>query len=221
MRAIIIAVAILATSSAFAADAPGTQFVQQYVWDIGTFEDIRLQAAAEKNITKNETLASCIRMGTRFQLELDVAAARMKTFNLPGEMKDTPGLIASVYQQRADLYRELGESCAAILSGPKRGADYGAIAANAPKINAKLDYNAKTLFQGSAIIAMALIDQKPDAHGKLSHLVITRREKAELVKTVNSSFGKKLNEKNPTYLVGSVKLIKKFLMTTTHKCADE
>lgn len=211
----------LPIDTAAAVDAPGGRFVQQYIWDIGAFEAVREKALTETNTNANQEIASCIRTGMRFQLELDSASRRMRAIKLPGVMKETPGLIASTYEQRSQLYRELTDTCVAFMANPKPGTDYGAMAANGPKINAKLDFNAKSLFEGSALIAAALIDQTPDAQGKLSHIVLTRREKNELLQSISSLFGKSIDEKNQTYLIASVQLIRRWLTTSGHKCADE
>ena len=49
-----------------------------------------------------------------------------------------------------------------LLSGPKPGVDYGAVAAEAPKITARLDYLDRVLFEtASPLVFMSLIHPKP------------------------------------------------------------
>jgi hypothetical protein len=92
--------------------------------------------------------------------------------------------------------------------------------ADMPKIRAFLDSMDETLFQASGVAWAILIDQKPDSKNHLSHLMITKAERAELLRDLDAGFGQKLDDKNANYLVSSAALLK-ILLTKNYEYADE
>jgi hypothetical protein len=88
-----------------------------------------------------------------------------------------------------------------MISGPKPGVDYGAIAAQAPKLSATLDYVDHAIFEATPLVFGTLIDPVPDANNKMSKLIITSAERKKLIGDINSYFGTKLDQKDQPWLV--------------------
>jgi hypothetical protein len=63
-------------------------------------------------------------------------------------------------------------------------------------------------------------DQKPDKNGHLSHLVITKAEREQLVHALVTEFGDKIDQKNQNYTVSSASLLKAYLLKN-YSCSDE
>jgi hypothetical protein len=57
-----------------------------------------------------------------------------------------------------------------------------------------MDYVDHAIFEASPLIFATLIDQAPDANGKMSKLIITDAQRLKLVSNINSYFGKKLDQ---------------------------
>ncbi len=98
----------------------------------------------------------------------------------------------------------------AFLSGPKPGVDYDAMAADAPKITAMLEYIDRSLFQATPAIFAMLIDDKPDRQG-MGRLSITRAERDRLVRSLRISFGKKLDQHDQNLIVSSASVLRDYL----------
>jgi hypothetical protein len=94
------------------------------------------------------------------------------------------------------------------------------MASEIPELRAKLDDIDDSILKATPAVFMTLLDSRPDSQNHLSHLVITRAERAELLDHINSSFGDKLNQKNPPYLVGVAVVLRNGLLKD-YKCADE
>lgn len=62
----------------------------------------------------------------------------------------------------------------AFVQGPKPGVDYRAMAAEAPKLTAMIEYVDKSVFQATPLIFATLIADKSDSQGHMSRLRITR-----------------------------------------------
>lgn len=89
-----------------------------------------------------------------------------------------------------------------------------------PQIRAVLDDARKTLFQAAPVVFMTLIDQNPDSQGHLSHLAITKEEKAALEDQLNIILKDKPDKGDQDYFVGSAMILRAGLQKG-HKCADE
>jgi hypothetical protein len=93
--------------------------------------------------------------------------------------------------------------CSAFVGGPKPNVDYTKLGADIPKTRAKLDFIDKALFEATPAIFMTLIDSKPDSNGHASHLSITKAERADLIKQIDTDFGSKLDDKGANYTVSA------------------
>jgi hypothetical protein len=102
---------------------------------------------------------------------------------------------------------------------PLPGVDYEFLA-ELPKLRAFLENDDQTLFQATPLVFGMLIDERPDSKNHASHLLITKAERSELLRSLDAAFGQKLDDKKPNYVVGSAALLKAFL-SKNFKCADE
>lgn len=206
MRRLSILGAILIAISwpASAAETTPYQFVSAYLYELGTLEDER--AKGEKDIANHPgDMASCIRNFEAIGLELDAAANNLGTMKIHtgSEADVAPQYIANFLIQKREAINRLTKICAQMIQGPKAGVDYGPIAAEAPKITAKIEHLDKTMFQMAPIEFATLIDMKADSKGHANHLVISRSERDNLLKTINNYFGEKIKSANPNYAVST------------------
>ena len=98
--------------------------------------------------------------------------------------------------------------------------DYQALAAKVPEIRAELDAVGKAEFQAAGLVFMTLIDQKPDSHGHVSHLLITKAEKAELQDQLDIMLKDEPDKGDHDYYISAAMVLRGGLQKG-HKCADE
>lgn len=185
-----------------------------------------LQQTAKKEFAENQSsdgqTATGIRVGTRTLLEMDQSIRRLTLIPVTGRWAETRDLLKRLHEQRMELFLEMTENAKNILSGPRPGVDYGAMAARAPELTALVENNDKAVFQMSQVMFFALVDegrQGPD--GNLHHLILTKTERASIVQSIDRSFGPALDDKNATHIVLSAWAIKHGLTGTHYKAADE
>lgn len=203
-------------------ETPHLAFVTEYVRELAAIEGIR--DSGQKELTEasddpNATFSNMIHTSTLFQLELGSQIRMLKDMNLKAPYNFLIPDITAFYEQKIALWQRMVEIGSAFMS-PKPGVDYGKLTAELPKIRAKLDYVDESLFQITPAIFATLIDIKPDSRNHVSHLVITKAEKTDLIDKIDTDFGSKLDEKGQNYTVGSAKVLKDYLLKD-YKCSDE
>jgi hypothetical protein len=144
----------------------------------------------------------------------------MRTLELPNQHKQSPEIIARIWEQEVAVYQKLTSMCAIFMQGANAGVDYSAIEAEAPKLAANIDDLDKKLFESSPLVCAALVTDTSDAQGHSKHLILTRKERDEMVDALNSSLPE-IDEKNPGYLTSGAKVLKIFLTKSGHRTADE
>jgi hypothetical protein len=60
-------------------------------------------------------------------------------------------------------------------------------------------------------VAATLIDEKPDSQGHMSRLIITKAERNDLIKRIQTLFGAKLGQKQQNYYVSSATVLRDWL----------
>ena len=215
----LIALQVFFTTAAHANGA--YDFVTEYVRELGAIENIRANAERESKDPTANTLAGCIRNAEKFQLELRSQIAVLRSFTLPSEFKDLIPSITRFYEYKIGTWKELSGTCSALLAGPQPEVNYGKLAAEAPKLNARLEYIDKSLFDATPLVFATLINQRPDSQNHLSHLIISREQRNRLVRSIVSYFGKALDQKTQNYTVSSASLLKTYLTEKGYKCSDE
>jgi TPR repeat protein len=195
----------LATPSS-AADTP-LEFVQKYIHAVSSIEYIR--ATSEKELAaepdSTQITLTCIRSTEALNLELLASIAIMNSTHLQTGFgaDEAPQLAAGYFALKREAENELGSICASAIAdeSKKSGVDYGAILVNMAKITARINYIDKLIYQNSGLVFMTLISKRPDSQNHMSHLVITRSERAALLETIVASFGDKLEKPDKKYTV--------------------
>jgi hypothetical protein len=154
------------------------------------------------------------------QLELGSQIRSLKAMHLEPPFDETVRIISGFYAHKIDLYQRMIEISSAFIGGPKPGADYDSLAAEMPKMRAKLEFIDKAIFDATPLICASLIDRKPDSKGHASHLIITKVEREALVRDITNRFGSKLDQNDQSYMVAAASVLKAYLLKD-FKCADD
>jgi hypothetical protein len=202
-----------------AAETPHLVFVSEYVRELGANEDMR--ARGEKDVAEADQFAGMIRSSTRIIFELTAQANIMKGMTLNKPFDALPTSIAAFYEQKIQVHRQFIEMASAFVAGPKPDVDYGSMAADAPKLEATLEYIDRALFNATPLVFATLIADKPDKEGHMSRLRITRVERDKLVRSLQISFGDKMERKDQDYIVSSATVLRDYLSKKGYKCSDE
>jgi hypothetical protein len=119
--------------------------------------------------------------------------------------------------------QEMNQIAKAMLSGPAPGVNYGAMTARAPELTAQVEQIDKSMFQMSQPLFLALVDDgRVDADGNLHHLILNKKDRAGMVHTIDTAFGRSLDDnKNSTSIVNAAWAIKYGLTRPIYKAADE
>jgi hypothetical protein len=200
------------TISSQAQETPHIQFVSEYIRQLGKIERIRSLANDELQGDAANRMAGCVRSATRFQLELQSQILMLQSMRLNPPFETLAESLASFNERKASLYKRMSDGCAAIMSGPKPGVDYDAIAADAPKVTAELEYVDNALFEATPLVFATLIDPVPDTLNHMSKLIITNAERKKLIADINYYFGGKLDQKDQNSLVSAASVLKGYLL---------
>jgi hypothetical protein len=208
---------------------PRLDFVTEYIREISAQENIR--ANAEKEIANVSTqggqsteLRSGIHASTLMQIELRSDIQMLSGMHLdldPSLNKLIPSLIKA-WEEKVRLHQRMIDISSAFVAAgniPKPGVHYRQMVAEMPKLRAYLESIDQTVMKGTPLVFLVLVDPRPDSKNQLSHLLITKAERAELLRSLTSAFGEKLEEKDAGY--ASAVGLKIFLSSKNYKCADE
>jgi hypothetical protein len=219
---LVLAAALIALpASRAAAETSHLAFVTEYVRELGVNEHMR--ELGEKDIGEPgaDKNAAMIRSSTRIILELTSQIGMLKSMTLNPPLDGVPSALASFYDQKIQVHQKLIEMATAFVSGPKPGVDYGALAAEAPKLTATLEYIDRSLFQTTPLIFASLIADKPDSQGHMSRLRITRAERDGLLRSLQIDFGTKMDSTDQNYIVSSATVLRDYLSKKGYKCSDD
>ncbi len=163
-------------------ETPHINVVKEYVRELIEAEVLKTNGEKELSEAKtpNEQFSAGIYYSKSTQLELRSEIRMLQSMHL-NDPFDTliPSLVA-FYGDQIKLHQQLIDISDKFLAGPKAGVDYQALGAKVPEIRAELDDSRKSVFQAAPLVFMTLIDQKPDSQNHVSHLLITKAEKADL-----------------------------------------
>jgi hypothetical protein len=201
---------------------PHLRFVKEFVREL--IEDESLKTNGEKQLsqaqTPNEQFAAGIYVGKSIQLELRSQIAVLKSMRLNDPFETLiPSLIGS-YQHQIDLYQKLIDINGKFIAGPREGVDYQALAAKVPEIHAELDDARKAMFDAAVLVFTSLINMKPDSQGHVSHLLITKAEKADLLDELEILLKDEPDKGEHDYYISAAMILRGGLQKG-HKCADE
>jgi len=204
-------------------ETPHLEFVSEYSRELAATERIRATGEEEnKQDTKEGKLpfSGMLHASTMFELELGSQIKMLRGMRLNPPFDDLIPNITKAYERKIKIWQRMGEIGSEFIGGPKENVDYSKLAAEMPKLRGELDFIDQALFEATPGVFATLIGMKEDSKGHASHLIITKEEKARLVAQLNSSFGEKLDQKNPNYTVGSARVLRDYL-NKDFKCSDE
>src|SRR4030088_1166003 len=121
-------------------------------------------------------------------------------------------------QRQIELHQKVIDISSQFVAGPKPGVGYQALAPRVPEIRAELDDSRKAVFQAAALVFMTLIDQKPDSQGHVSHLLITKAEKADLQEQIDIMLKGEPDKGDHDYYISAAMVLRGGLQKG-HKCA--
>lgn len=198
--------------SAYAGETNHFIVISEYVRELGAVEAVRSQAENEiKGHSTTQLMADGIRTNTRMVLVLSTSVSMLKGMKLNKPFEDLLPNISKFYLNEIEIYNGMTKIESTFLAGPQKGVNYGRLAALMPQLNAKLEYINKALFNATPLIFAILIDKRPDKNNHVSHLLITRAQRKQLIETIDHTFGKKLTQKNQNYTVSSASVLKAYL----------
>ncbi len=203
-------------------ETPHLRFVKEYVRQL--IEDEGLKTNGEKELgedkTPNEKFSTGIYFSKSTQLELRSQIAMLKSMRLNDPFDTLIPSLVSFYQRQIELHQKLIDIGNKFLGGPKASVDYQALAAKMPEIWAELDDARKAMFDATALVFMTLIDQKPDSQDHVSHLLITKAEKADLQDQLAIMLKDEPDKGDHDYYISAAMVLRGGLQRE-YECADE
>jgi hypothetical protein len=213
-----------AQSQPFNEKNPRVQLVSEFIRELEVL--YRLQETTNKEFAEDDSamgkIATSIRVGTRTVFEMNESIHRLDGIAVDGQWAQVRDGLKQLDTDRIGIAQETIQMSKVMLSDPKPGVDYGAITAHAPELTAQMEQTDKVVFKVSKYFFMALLDEQrvaPD--GKLYHLLLTKKERANMIQLIDKIWGQKLEDKNATYIVSAASGIKYGLTRPMYKCADE
>jgi hypothetical protein len=187
----------------------------------------RLQETAKKEFAEdssdNGRLMTGIRVGSRTLFEMNESIGRLSRINLDAEWTKFRDLLQRAHQQRMETVQELNLGAKMVLAGPEPGVNYGKLAARAPELTAQIEQIDKSMFTMAQAMFFALVDEdRVGADGKLHHLLLTKKDRINMVQLIDKMFGPAtLEDKNASRIVSAAWAIKYGLTRPIYKGADE
>ena len=219
-----VAIVMLAGHANAETSTPPLGLVRTYVSGIGEIDRIR-KAFAKESATlgpQEKTLAS-INAGASLILEMRATNGALRQVRIADA--DIQGYVENVIkfrEQQIAMFDQLNEISQNFLGNtPKPGVDLQAQVAEIPKIRAHITYIDRSLFQASPILMMSLVSKTPDKAGHMSHMIITKDERKQLIRDLDLKFGKDIDkiEDGQSYELMTASVLKQKLLE--FKCSDE
>jgi hypothetical protein len=204
------------------APPPELNFVNEFVREMHEFQN--LQDEAEKDLkharNQSESLLAMVHWTTAVQIAARTDIGMLRDMKLSGDNQDSPKLLAEAHQDRIDLLEQMKGIAKKFLQGPEPGVDYSQLASDLTESRAKLERMNSTLVSGMAGLAsFALLDVRhPDSQNHVSFLLITKKEKKQLVQSLGFTTGT-ASTNSPFQNAGGV--LYDLLVKKSFKCADE
>jgi hypothetical protein len=186
----------------------------------------RLQETAKKEFADDSSttgkLTTSIRVGTRTLFEMQESVSRLNMIVLDTRWGEFRDFLKSFHNQRMAGVQEMNQMAKAMLSGPAPGVNYGSMTARAPELTAQVEQIDKNMFTMSQSLFFALVDEgRVEADGNLHHLILNKKDRADMVHTIDTAFGRSLDDENATSIVSAAWAIKYGLTRPNYKAADE
>jgi hypothetical protein len=214
------------TAQAATKETPHLQVVKEYVRSLAAVYNIQETSRKEfdeinqldENMRAQSRLMRSIKSGTKMNMELKASIGMLKGMKLHGQFDTLIPTTIDIYKQKISLHDELISMSKRMLGmlsifspTPKDFSDMKTMSGRMPELEAQLEYLDETLFKMMVLVFALLIDEIPDSQGHMSHLIISKAEKQELLQDIDLSFGPSLDKKDKNYTVSSAALIKGWL----------
>lgn len=200
------------------------QLVSEFVRELEVL--YRLQETAKKELAEESSrlgnLTTSIRVGTRTVYDMNEINLRLDGIAVGDRWADFRNMLKEFNAERISVMKEMIQMSKAMLSGPKPGVNYGEMAGHAPELTAKIEQIDKSIFTMAQAMFFALVDERrigPD--GNLHHLLLTKKDRADMIRLIDNVFGQKLEDKNASSVVSAAWAIKFGLTRPIYKSADE
>jgi hypothetical protein len=186
----------------------------------------RLQETAKKGFAEDSStsgkLTTGIRVGSRTLFEMNDSINRLSMIDVDGRWTEFRDALKKLHQERIVLVHEMNQMSKTLLAGPEPDVNYVTLTARAPEITAQVEQIDKIIFTIAKAVFFALVDdERVEAHGKLHHLILTKKDRTSMVQLIDKIFGPTLEDKNASHIVSSARLIKYGLTRPNYKAADE
>jgi hypothetical protein len=197
-------------------------FVQEYIREMTTDEDLKvsLQKELDEAKTPNEKISTGVYASKSIELELQSQIAMLKSMRLDPPFETLIPNLVGFYQHEIELHQSLLEIGKKFLMGPKPGADYQALGAKMPELRAELEATQKGVFEVTPVVFMTLLDMKPDSQNHVSHLIITKQERADLQSDLDIILKGQPEHGDHDYYISSAMVLRDAFLKG-YKCADE
>jgi len=198
------------------------QFVSEYIRALSVMESLRADAEQEMKTAQSHQArsSSCVHASQLQMHAMATAADLAGPYQLGGDARQTPGFLVNYYTTKGEMFRSLGNMCRSMLQGPKSGPDSGKVAAGMSKVQADMEDLDTSLPQLSVMVFGVLISPAPDRAGRMSRLLVTKRERDDLIHQISTSF-KRLDAKDGSYAVSAATVLWEYLARKGYRCADE
>jgi hypothetical protein len=217
-----------AQSQSFNEKNPRIQLASEFVRELEVL--YRLQETAKKEFAEDGSsegkIMTSIRVGTRTVFEMNESIQRLSGIAVDGQWAEFRNRLKQFHADRIAVVQEMNQISKAMLSGlsggPKPGVDYGAMTARAPELAAEIEQVDKLMFKMAQAMFFALVDeQRVGPDGKLYHLLLTKKERADMIQLIDKIWGQNFEDKNATNIVSAAWAIKFGLTRPMYKSADE
>ncbi len=208
------AMLLASCASAFATDATNFSAADTFIRCLSMTYSLQKEAKADLKKQKTqgaETLMLGVRNLTKSNIETRTMIGMLKQLDVtPTGQQFVNGLI-DYYQQKIDTAQAMIDITAKMAGGQQPGVDYGQLAVDFTQLGAAYEEEDKAIFKIAPGFGLMLMDQHPDAAGHLTHLLISRKQRADLLHLIDTDFGAAVDDKNATWTVSSAWVMKTFL----------
>src|SRR6266487_2118382 len=137
---VLLFLALFPAEPSHAQEAPNLAFVSEYIRELAVNE--RMRALGQRDLTDvggNDQFAALIRSSTRIRMELGAQIHTLSGIHLKPPFEDLTAKVTKFYNMKIEFHQRLIAISTSLLSRPHPGV-YEALAAEAPKIRASLEY---------------------------------------------------------------------------------
>jgi|GEM_PF-5311018 len=180
------------------------EFAKEYIREIGELN--RLTDKARENTTAKppEVFTNFIYHSERIQRALGADINLLVRMKLSGELSDLPSMLSQLYVRKGETLSSISAISEDMISmNPQDPASLKQGTENLklmPKLRAQNDQVDEDIAKiVNPMVFLSLVDPKGDEKGGTSKLVITLKQRKELVELLKMEFGKKLDDKGEAH----------------------